>query len=290
MLIINNSRQTLELAAAWNDPVKLLDGIPIDACCGLRSGSFRWRRPGQSEVHCSHFAGVPPENYLCAPLAAQGDTLGFLYVECPTVETAARAETLERPLPALVELTAMSVAGLNLRARLENQSIRDSLTGLFNRRFMEIALEREIRRAARQQSSMAVLMLDVDHFKQFNDTYGHEAGDMILREVGETFRQTVRAEDVVCRYGDEEFVILLPEISTEAALHRAEILRRKTSEIRMRYQGDSLREITIPIGVAMYPQSAEGLEQILRAADRALYEAKHLGRNVVALAESAVAV
>ena len=284
LLIINNSRQTVELSAVWNDPISVVDGVPLSACCGLRSGSLRWRSPGQSEVHCSHFTGTPPENYLCAPLAAQGDTLGFLYVECPTAETCVIAAAHERSLIALIELTAMSVASLNLRVRLENQSIRDSLTGLFNRHFMEIALERELRRAARQQSSLAVLMLDVDHFKQFNDTYGHEAGDMILREVGETFLQVMRAEDVVCRYGGEEFVIILPDISTDAALDCAEMLRMKISEIRMRYRGESLREITISIGVAMYPQYAEGLDQILRISDHALYEAKHCGRNTVVLA------
>lgn len=288
LLVINNSRQTVELAASWNSPPALLDSFPLDSCCGLRSGRRRWRRPGQFDVDCGHFLGRAPDSYLCVPLSAHSDTLGFVYIECPTAEVLHAVGVREKPLLELLEFASMSIAGLNLRMRLENQSIRDSLTGLFNRHFMQIALDRELRRAARQQSSLAVLMLDIDHFKQFNDTCGHEAGDAILREVGETFRQAVRAEDIVCRYGGEEFVIILPEISTEAALHCAETLRGKISEIRMRPPGDGLREITVSIGVAMYPQSAEELDQILRAADRALYEAKHRGRNTVVLAEAEV--
>jgi diguanylate cyclase (GGDEF)-like protein len=288
--MINNSRQSVELIASWNGTNNLIDGFVIDACCGLRSGRVRWRKPGQSEVHCGHFSGEPPEHYCCLPLVAQGETLGVVCVECSSPGVAAMVEAHSTPMHELVELTAMAVASLNLRSKLEHQSIRDSLTGLFNRHFMEIALERELRRASRQSKMVAVLMLDVDYFKKFNDTFGHEAGDSVLREVAETLRQSVRNEDIICRYGGEEFVAILPEISLEGALERAEFLRRMVSEIRTRFRGTGLREITISIGVAMYPQNSETTEQILRAADRALYEAKSRGRNCVVLADQTVPV
>jgi diguanylate cyclase (GGDEF)-like protein len=287
--LINNSRQTVEIAASWNNPASLLDGFTIDACCGLRSGRTRWRKFGQSEVHCAHFSGTPPDNYICVPLAALGETLGLVYVECATPGIAAMADANFGALEQLVELASVAFASLNLRCKLEHQSIRDSLTNLFNRHFMEIALDREFRRAVRQQKSVAVLMLDVDHFKQFNDTFGHEAGDIVLREVAETLRQNVRNEDIVCRYGGEEFVIILPEISEEDALERAELVRQMVSEMRVRYHGDALREITISIGVALYPQNADSYEQIMRIADRALYQAKHQGRNCVILADQSLA-
>lgn len=286
--MINNSRQSVELVATWNDSHGILDGFALDACCGLRSGRIRWRKPGQSEVDCAHFTGAPPEYYCCLPLVAQGETLGIVCVECASAGVAAMVEAHSTPLYELVELASMAIASLNLRSKLEHQSIRDPLTGLFNRHFMEIALDRELRRASRQAKTVAVLMLDVDHFKKFNDTFGHEAGDAVLREVAETLRQAVRSEDIVCRYGGEEFVAILPELSLEGALDRAELLRRMVSEIRTRYRGDGLREVTISIGVAMYPQTCETLEQILRAADRALYEAKHQGRNRVVLADQTV--
>ncbi len=289
LLIINNSRNMVEIAAVSEGGSKLLDGFPLDACCGLRSGKPRWRKPGKSEVHCAHFIGNPPECYLCIPLAAHGDTLGILYIECPTPLIAIDVERNMESLEELAEIASMSIAGLNLRSRLEHQSIRDGLTDLFNRHFMEISLDREVRRATRNQSPLSILMLDVDHFKKFNDTYGHEAGDCILREVAETFRHAVRAEDIICRYGGEEFVIILPEASQEAALERAEDIRQRVSRLRVRFRSEALREITISIGVASYPQSGSTLEELLRSSDRALYLAKHGGRNQVVMADASLA-
>jgi diguanylate cyclase (GGDEF)-like protein len=284
--IINNSRHIVEAAAAWGSSTLMMDSFPLEGCCGLRSGRMRWRKPTQSEVHCTHFNGPAAEHYVCIPLAAYGDTLGFVYIECPSTGVAAMVDANSGPLQELIELASISIAGLNLRARLEHQSIRDGLTGLFNRHFMEIALDRELRRAARHNKPVAIMMLDIDHFKQFNDTYGHEAGDTVLRELGDALLQAVRNEDILCRFGGEEFVAIFPELSLAAAMERAEYLRRMVSEIRVRSRGESLREITLSIGVAVYPQHAETLEEIMRAADRALYEAKHLGRNRVVPAES----
>jgi diguanylate cyclase (GGDEF)-like protein len=283
--LINNSRQLVEVAATWNDAPTLFDGFALDACCGLRSGRMRWRKPSQSEVHCAHFSGTPPENYLCLPLAAYGETLGIVYVECASSGIAAMVDANLGALQQMVELASIGIAGLNLRSKLEHQSIRDSLTGLYNRHFMEIALDRELRRATRHQQTLAVLVLDIDYFKAFNDTYGHEAGDVVLREVAGTMRQTIRSEDIVCRFGGEEFVVILPELSTEEAVARAESLRHMVSEIRLHYRGEPLNEVTISIGVAMYPYNADTVEQLLWVADRALYEAKHQGRNRVILAE-----
>jgi diguanylate cyclase (GGDEF)-like protein len=280
-LIINNSRSMLEVAATWNDPSSLSDAFDMDACCGLRAGRPRWRRPGQSEIHCNHFAGVPPENYVCIPLAAQGDTLGFVYLSCPTNEIADLAIGRMQLVQEMVELASMAIAGLNLRAKLESQSIRDGLTSLFNRHFMEIALEREVQRAVRRHTSLAVLMLDVDHFKAFNDTFGHEAGDVVLRKVAECFQQTVRSEDVVCRYGGEEFVIILPEISEELALAKANTIRRNVSNLRMKFKAEALRPVSVSIGLAMYPAPARDAADLLRMADHALYDAKRGGRDRV---------
>jgi diguanylate cyclase (GGDEF)-like protein len=288
--LINNPRQLVEIAAAWNGATALLDGFSLDACCGLRSGRVRWRKSGQSEVHCSHFTDTPPDHYVCLPLAAHGETLGMVYVECPSKGVAAMVEAQAAPLHEMIELASMAIAGLKLRNRLEYQSIRDGLTNLFNRHFMEIALERELRRAIRQQKPVAVLMVDVDHFKNFNDTFGHEAGDNVLRQVAESLRQAVRSEDIVCRYGGEEFVAILPEMPIDGALERAEMVRHQVSEINLRFRGEELHEITVSVGVAMYPQHAEFAEQLLRASDRALYEAKHQGRNRVVVASQATFV
>ncbi len=279
LMVLNNSRSVMVNQASWNDPIELLDGFDTDVCCGLRTGRARWRRMGESEIHCGHFAGAPPESYICVPLAALGETMGFVYLRFSSAETIQLAMAREELINEMVELSAMSIAGLNLRAKLENQSIRDGLTGLFNRHFMEISLDRELQRAARQGTTVALLMIDVDHFKTFNDTFGHEAGDQILRELGNCLQDSVRAQDVVCRYGGEEFVVLTPEVNEAAAMARAEDLRERVGQIRMQFRGESLRQISISVGVALYPDVAHDATDLLRMADRALYQAKTAGRN-----------
>ena len=278
-VIINNSRSMLEVAATWNDPSALSDSFGVEACCGLRAGRPRWRRKGQSEIHCNHFVDVPPAHYVCIPLAAQGDTLGFVYLSFPTNEIADLANSRIALVQEMVELASMTIAGLNLRVKLESQSIRDGMTSLFNRHFMEIALERELHRASRKRVTLALLMLDVDHFKLFNDTYGHEAGDVVLCAVAECLQQSVRSEDVVCRYGGEEFVIILPEIGEALALERANSIRRNVSSLNLKFKGEMLRPITVSIGLAMYPTPARNGADLLRMADRALYNAKRGGRD-----------
>jgi len=282
-LIINNSRRMVEIAARWGDEKSLVDGFTPEACCGLRVGKARWRKPGDSELHCAHFTGQPPENYLCIPLAAHGETQGFVFVCCKTPESLALAEERTPLIQQMAELASLSIASLNLKAKLEMQSIRDGLTGLFNRHFMEIALERELHRAARQGNSLAVMMLDVDHFKQLNDTFGHEAGDVVLREVAECFRRSLREEDVICRYGGEEFVVIMPDAPADTAAQRAEMIRFAVSEIRTHLRGELVGAVTVSIGIAMYPDSGKDGGNLIQVADAAMYRAKRAGRNQVVL-------
>ncbi|HTX42609.1 MAG TPA: GGDEF domain-containing protein [Acidobacteriaceae bacterium] len=292
LCVINNSRKVLETAGVWGAlrGSAAFEGFAPECCCALRTGRARWRKPEQSEVHCSHFVGTPPERYLCLPVTAHGETLGVVTIECRTVEAAVTAEARQNAIASLGEMAAMAIAGLNLREKLERQSIRDGLTGMFNRSFMEVALERELHRAARQRRELAVMMVDIDHFKQFNDSFGHEAGDVVLREVAENLRLGVRSEDIACRFGGEEFVVILPEITSNAAMDRAELLRQRVAELAVRYHGQPLRQVTISIGVAIYPLNAETPEDLLRWADRAMYTAKHRGRDRVVQADSSILV
>lgn len=182
----------------------------------------------------------------------------------------------------------MAHASIELRRRLENQSIRDSLTGLFNRHFMEIALDRELARCARRKGSLAVLMIDVDHFKTFNDRFSHAAGDTVLKEVSRVLQETIRNEDVACRYGGEEFTIILPETTAEAALHKAEKLRQSVEKLQTRLENSLYTEVTISIGVAIFPEEGITSAALLRSADAALYSAKHAGRNRVCMQAAGV--
>ena len=170
-----------------------------------------------------------------------------------------------------------------MRDQLRDQSIRDPLTGLFNRRYMLETCGREFSRAARNRQAVAMLSIDVDHFKKFNDNHGHDAGDTVLRAVGDGMAIAFRGEDVACRFGGEEFVAILPGATLEAAARRAEEFRRKLEALVVRYGEKNLPTITVSIGVAAFPEAGDNPQLVLKAADDALYRAKEGGRNRVEL-------
>jgi len=288
LCMLNNSHNMLETVSSWGEEIALEDCHSTESCCGLRSGQPRWREPAVSEIHCTHFGQRKPEFYVCAPVIAHGDTLGLLYIQC---KDAADMESLKPRVLAkrqLLQLTGMAVASMKLRIKLENQSIRDPLTNLFNRHFMEIALERELLRATRKKSVLGVFMLDVDHFKAFNDTHGHAFGDAVLKLVAEVCQKAIRNEDFACRYGGEEFTIILPDVTPETAAMRAECIRRGIDELRAFEGKQFYGEVTVSIGVALYPEDGTTAEVLLRKADQALYRAKQQGRNQVMLAADSI--
>lgn len=284
LCIINSSRNMVEAVSSWNVSrvsTRITDIFHPDSCCGLRSGQRRWYAPGASQIHCEHFIDEAPNSYLCAPLVAHGETIGVLYVDCPDEAVRTTVEARTPGIRQLVQITAMALASLQMRKKLEHQSVRDGLTGLFNRHFLEIALTRELARATRRKGSLAVLMLDVDHFKRLNDQYGHAAGDAVLKEVARVFNSNVRTEDLVCRYGGEEFTIILPDITLEAALNRAEVIRKAVANLRSELDNDLYSSVTISVGGALFPTNGLTAEALLRHADAALYRAKHEGRNKI---------
>ncbi len=287
LCILNHSHNLLEAVSTWGiSTLMQAETFAPETCCGLRLGQLRWRRMGISEIDCTHFNAEPPERYLCVPLVAQGETLGILSIECNQPEAYAMLQRRMDGLLQLLQLTGMAIASLNLRARLENQSVRDPLTGLFNRYFMQIVLARELARANRQGSSVAMLMLDVDHFKRFNDAYGHGAGDAMLRGIAGAFRASIRTEDTICRYGGEEFAIILPGATAQIAAMCAERVRVAVTELQLPVDTAPGAKASVSIGVALYPADAVDEETLLRKADQALYRAKHNGRNQVCTASA----
>lgn len=165
-----------------------------------------------------------------------------------------------------------------LQSELRARAIRDPLTNLFNRRYLDETLERELARAAREHYPVCVIMIDIDHFKQINDTHGHEAGDQVLKVLAKTLVARNRRGDFACRFGGEEFVVVMPNIAVDVARHRAEELRASFNSLQIHY-GNSYLTTTISIGIACCPSNGEGRESILRAADQAMYAAKRAGRN-----------
>ncbi len=170
---------------------------------------------------------------------------------------------------------------MKLREELRAQSMCDPLTGWYNRRHMQETLERDLRRASRTKRPLSVLIFDIDNFKEFNDSYGHEAGDVTLQNLCQVVKMLIRSEDVACRYGGDEFVLILPDSSMELAAQRAEEMRVAVRHAELQYQGYLLKPMTLSFGIATYPADARTVRELLRAADTALFRAKSEGRNRV---------
>jgi diguanylate cyclase (GGDEF)-like protein len=280
---MSNSQNLLYRMAAWNTPLGSAAEFTPHECWGLRRGQAHVIQDVTADIVCAHVSGERPAGYRCVPLVAQGETVGLLYLE----EQADGPAIEERYLQVLTETLASSLVNLRLRERLRNQSIRDPLTGLFNRRYMEESLELELARAQRAEHPLCVAMMDIDHFKRFNDTFGHDAGDAILKHVGDMLRRLSRQGDIACRYGGEEFILVLPGATVAAALAAAERIRAGAQLIDAVHHGQALGKITLSIGVAAFPSAGETAEAVIAAADQALYAAKHAGRDRVELSGTA---
>ncbi len=275
-LYVREAGQELYAALAeWGDAPPSVGAIKAEDCWALRRGKVHAVSPGGPAIPCRH-AGAPDQS-LCVPLAASGKSIGLLHVTGLAEEGHAFAVSM-------AEHIGLALSNLMLRSDLRQLSIHDPLTGLFNRRYMEETLEIEIRRAERSERPVGLIMLDLDHFKMFNDRFGHAAGDELLRALGDLLRARLRAGDIACRYGGEEFVLILPDAGEEVAVQRAEDIRQHAQALDVRSQDRQLGRVTVSLGVAVHPVHGRTRADLLAAADSALYRAKEAGRDRVARA------
>jgi len=289
--VLGPSRNLVEIVVSWGDPPPTDQLFPPDRCWALRRGrAYRVEAPGPGLV-CGHVDPSLPTGYLCVPMMAHGEPLGVLHLQ----EGSSRAgqpdrapdlllESHQRLAVTVAEHIALALANLRLRETLRSQSILDPLTGLFNRRYMEETLELELARAARGERAIGIILLDLDHFKPLNDSWGHDAGDALLRELAGVLKSRVRDGDIACRYGGEEFVLILPEASLELARRRAEELREEVKRLHVSHRGRVIGPITVSLGVAAFPEHGKNSAALLHAADAALYRAKAEGRDRVTIA------
>ena len=293
--LINPTRTLAEARARWGSPPADVPTFEPTDCWAIRTGRPHLVLRAVPRPPCPH--GVLPageSDSFCVPLVAQGEALGVLHLAALRAPDGNGAD-LPDPLSsttqslaiAVAQNVALSLANLQLRETLHQQSVRDPLTGLYNRRYLEETMVREEARAKRLRSTLGVILLDVDHFKQFNDTYGHGAGDRVLQSVGRLLRARVRAEDVVCRYGGEEFVVVMPGASLDVVQGRAETLRREAAHLALDGQSPGQTPITLSAGIAVFPDHGDAWELVIAAADEALYRAKHEGRDRVIVAGAA---
>jgi diguanylate cyclase (GGDEF)-like protein/PAS domain S-box-containing protein len=285
MYLLKSMREPAEADVSWGEArIRRPISAPRD-CWSLRRGRSHWSEPGTAGVRCSHL-GLTNSESLCIPMLAQGSMQGVLHIEFPS-GAGSLSESEADSLRDSRRRLAISVAGhiatclsnLRLRETLREQSVRDPLTDLFNRRFMEESLETELRRAKRDEKPLSVLLLDLDRFKRFNDTFGHDAGDFVLRSVADIFRGFFRGGDICCRYGGEEFAVILPESSSQCSAVRANALRSELKRLTLHYKGRTLGSLTFSAGIATFPEHGLTPSALLSAADGCLYESKSSGRD-----------
>jgi diguanylate cyclase (GGDEF)-like protein len=287
LYLLHGTEDALERAAAWGDDSLNKHSFSMGDCWGIRRSHPHYVPDTASELICGHIVqGSEALPSLCAPVVAQGRPLGLLHLQglsnvSSTSQSGVSADTNMVLAMVAVEDLGLSLANMRLRETLREQSIRDSLTGLFNRRFVDEYLVRELSRAQRKARQISLIALDIDHFKRINDTYGHSAGDAVLQQVGIVLKEHIRDSDVASRVGGEEFLLLLAESPLELAAKRAEDVRSAIHELSVKFEDKDLGRITASFGAAAFPDHGHTPEALFRAADEALYRAKSAGRNRV---------
>lgn len=281
LYVIASSLNYLEQLVCWGK-IPLAPTFEIVDCWGLRRGQPYLVELSTSALVCPHVGATSAVHTttLCIPMMAEGATLGLLHLACAQpLPDAATAQAWREHAQRVAEQLGLALANLKLRKQLRDQSIRDILTGLHNRRYLEESLPRELARAEREKYPVAVFMLDVDHFKMFNDSYGHEAGDAVLHALGRVLNESVRVGDLACRFGGEELTVALPRVAPEQAREWAARVMQRVRDTEVKVGGRSLPAVTVSVGLAFAPEHGTDLETVIQAADLALYEAKRSGRD-----------
>lgn len=279
------SRNVLELKLAWGDPRGVDVLIPTD-CWGLRRGQSHLVQVGGQSLSCRHVQDRTGDS-VCIPMSAHGQITGLLHLMDhalgPPLQVPSRRLTPAKQNlgMAVGEQTAMALANLELRETLRLQALRDPLTGLLNRRFVDKWIDREVARTDYSGRSFGVIMADIDHFKQINDVHGHDAGDQLLKGVADAIRGSLRVGDLPCRYGGEEFLVMLADVDIAVLVARADEVRTRVSQVRVDHRGAPLPGVTLSAGIALYPDNGATASIVIDAADAALYVAKRNGRNQV---------
>ncbi len=287
LCIMDSTESRMNVVESWGNPSKRRQ-MSVYKVSRLHSGNHAQERP----FLCPHRLYNPHQECLSIPIVASDQILGLLSL-CFNHPWSDRKQTqyqqeIKAKQMLLIRLArhyALTLLNLRLREQLRIEAIHDPLTGLYNRRYMEDSLKREAYRAKRHNGHIGIIMLDIDHFKLFNDLHGHKVGDMVLRELGAFMKTHVRGEDIACRYGGEEFLLILPNATLEIARQRAEELRLNVKQLPFSSDGKSF-EINVSLGVAVLPDHSFDILEVVHKSDIALYQAKNQGRDRVIVANA----
>lgn len=281
LYVFNNSRDRLVLSTSWacEDGAPLPETITINQCWAMKRGKPHINRSGAKALCCEHHtSGLAA---LEIPMAARGENLGLLQIFAEGSDAEQRLAAILPLSSVLGDAMSLALSNIALREKLRNQALRDPLTGLYNRRYMEDSLDRYVRLAEREGRKVSVIMIDLDHFKRLNDEHGHATGDAVLREAAAAIVGALRETDVACRYGGEEMIVFLPDCDLQDAALKAEQIRARIEAL----SGAHGAKISASLGVSSVPSTSGNSTDLVKAADTALYRAKHNGRNQVVLAQ-----
>ncbi len=290
LYVYSNSRDVLDGACNWNSKT-IQDHIQPDDCWSLRRGRMYKYGAGLVDFACTH---VVPEDtpgssckqsYLCIPIIAHGDTVGLLHIrfedEADQVGPKPVHDALQSFALRCSEQISLAIANVKLRDELREQSTKDPLTGLFNRRYFLDACRRSFNMAAANDQTVGLIFFDADNFKTFNDHHGHDAGDIVLRSIADAMHKQFSGDEIPCRFGGEEFTVLVPGKSKQETADLAEQLRMRIEQLVVRYRESELPKVTISVGVAAFPEAGRQVLDVINSADDAVYRAKALGKNRV---------
>ncbi len=281
LAILSDSGQFLEAFARWGNEPLLKPVFALEDCWAMRRGQLHEVADLRSSVLCRHFIHLPETGYLCLPLVVQGETLGLFYIATPAGMKPEHLMSWRQLVFSASEGIKFSLSNLKLRELMQDQATHDPLTGLFNRRYLDDTLSRELSHARRLNAKTCIAMLDLDHLKQFNDTFGHEAGDLLLRNLGRVLKENIRASDIACRFGGDEFVLVLLDSTQEACHQHIERICGLVRDLQIHYGEQILGAMTLSVGIVEVSERDLTANELLGAADKALYAAKHAGRDCI---------
>lgn len=280
LAILSKWDENLEIAARWGTEIFMESEFSLNDCWALRLGKIHEVTDLETGLLCSHFTQPPQGGYFCLPLMVQGETLGVLSLIDNIGPVGEHPPGLKQLAVTVGETIKLSLSNIKLRDELRQQAIQDQLTGLFNRRYLDETLPRELSRALRLQDPLCVVMIDIDGFKEFNDSFGHGSGDLLLREFAGVLHENLRKSDISCRYGGDEFVLILPDSSIGDTQQRVEQIRILLNGLQHTHAGQQpIDGITLSAGIAYMPDHGTTESELLKAADEAMYTAKQTGRN-----------
>lgn len=278
--LMRASRNQLITQLDWGEAWPGSASFAPEECWSLRKGRAHQSNDDFHSLTCGHMHEMENNQTLCIPLTAHGNTIGIMHLYFGVGDIKIDPIT-EQLAFSVSEHLGLALANLSLQEKLRSQALSDPLTGLFNRRFFEQKLEEHSMNSATSEQPLSLLMLDLDHFKRFNDNFGHDAGDFVLKEISALLKQSVSEDEIACRLGGEELAILLPHYSMEQATEFGQTLCDAVRSMHLEHKGLSLGQLGVSIGVATYPKPASDTESLVKMADNALYMAKDMGRSRV---------